>query len=136
MFKDYQYASSFFHKNADDLKNKILLLQDKEKINNSNIYSSPKLKTLFSPDDSIFDSKIVESIKNKIGNVPAKYDKVLDLISKRVNISKKDLINSLWSFHCNSNFQRMRWRLLFQDKIKDDTSNKNTIYSKQYENNI
>jgi hypothetical protein len=94
------------------------------------IFSSPKLKNLFVPDDSIFDLKIVESIKSKIGNVPAKYDKVLDLIAKKANITKKELINSLWSFHCNSNFQRMRWRLLFNDDIKDDTTLKETVYAK------
>jgi hypothetical protein len=130
MFKEYQNANAFFHKNTEDLKNKIILLLDDDKIDTSTIYSSTKLKTLFVPDDSIFNTKIIESIKNKIGNVPAKYDKVLDLIDKRKNITKKELINSLWSFHCNSNFQRMRWRLLFNDEIKDNTTNKETIYSK------
>ena len=130
MFKEYEYASAFFHKDPEDLKNKIVLLLDKNKIDTSTISSSPKLKNLFAPDDSIFDTKIIESIKNKIGNVPAKYDKVLDLIDKRKNITKKELINSLWSFHCNSNFQRMRWRLLFNDNIKDNTKDKDTIYSK------
>jgi hypothetical protein len=130
MFKEYEYASAFFHKNTEDLKNKIVLLLDKNKIDTSTISSSPKLKNLFAPDDSIFDTKIIESIKSKIGNVPAKYDKVLDLIDKRKNITKKELINSLWSFHCNSNFQRMRWRLLFNDNMKDNTKDKDTIYSK------
>lgn len=130
MFKNYDYSHSFFHKNAEELKNKIILLLDNEKINTDTIYSSPKLKHLFHPDDSIFNKKITESIQNKIGNEPAKYDKVLDLIQKNTTISKKDLINSLWSFHCNSNFQRMRWRLLFKDKIKDHTDKKETIYEK------
>ena len=63
-----------------------------------------------------------------MGNVPAKYDKVIDLIKSNSSISKKTLINTLWSFHCNSNFQRMRWRLLLKDSIIDDTKNKDTIY--------
>ena len=130
MFKEYEHASAFFHKDNFDLKNKIILLLDGNKIDTTTIFSSPKLKTLFTPDDSIFDLKIAESIKSKIGNVPAKYDKVLDLIAKKVSITKKELINSLWSFHCNSNFQRMRWRLLFNDNIKDDTTSKETVYAK------
>ena len=128
MFKDYDHADSFFHENSQELKNKIILLLDSAKINTDTIRLNPKLKHLFCPDDSIFNKKILESIKDGIGNVPAKYDKVLDLIKKNGTISKKNLINTLWSFHCNSNFQRMRWRLITQDKIKDDTKNKFTFY--------
>lgn len=130
MFKDYDHADSFLHENAVELKNKIILLLDSAKINTDTIRLNPKLKHLFYPDDSIFNKKIIESINDKIGNVPAKYDKVLDLIKKNGTISKKNLINTLWSFHCNSNFQRMRWRLLLKDNITDDTIKKETIYKK------
>jgi len=133
MFQDYDHADSFFHENIDELKNKIIILLDSDKISTRTICSNPKLKHLFSPDDSIFNKKILQSIKDGIGNVPAKYDKVLDLIKKNTTISKKNLINTLWSFHCNSNFQRMRWRLITQDKIKDDTKNKFTFYMESAE---
>ena len=128
MFKDYDHADSFFHENVVELKNKIILLLDSAKINTDTIRLNPKLKHLFCPDDSIFNKKIIESINDRMGNVPAKYDKVIDLIKSNSSISKKTLINTLWSFHCNSNFQRMRWRLLLKDSIIDDTKNKDTIY--------
>lgn len=131
MFKDYEHASSFFHKDAKVLKSKIILLLNSNKINTDTISSSPKLKKLFVPEDSIFNKKIIESIKSKIGNEPAKYQKVIELIKKTRKISKKDMINSIWTFHCNSNFQRIRWRLLFLDNFKDDTTSKQTIYSPQ-----
>jgi hypothetical protein len=131
MFKDYEHANNFFHKDSNDLKNKIILLLDRDKITTETIFSSPKLKHLFCPDDSIFNSKIIQTISSRIGKEPAKYDKVIDLIKKNNKISKRDLINSLWSFHCNSNFQRMRWRLLFKDEIKDDTKTSETSYEIQ-----
>ena len=129
MFKKHSNSGSFFHKNESDLKNKIINLLDSDKLTTENIVSDPLIEELFKPDDSIFNKKIIELIKNRLGNsAPAKYDKVLDLINKQKNISKKDMINSLWSFHCNSNFQKIRWRLLFIDGVKDKTQTKETIY--------
>lgn len=128
MFQDYQNANNFFHKDSNDLRNKITLLLNIDKITTDTIFSSPKLKHLFCPDDLIFNSKIIEAIESRIGKEPAKYNKVIDLITKKGNITKKELINSLWSFHCNSNFQKMRWRLLFKDNVKDDTASGETIY--------
>lgn len=132
MFKDFEHASAFLHKDPLDLKNKILHLLDSKKINTETIYQNPKLRSLFNANDAIFDQRITETIKNRVKNcskAPAKYDKVIDLIKKTGTISKKDLVNSLWSFHCNSNFQKIRWRLLFENELKDNTSAKETTYS-------
>jgi len=129
MFKDCEMSELFFHKDNKELKDKIIFLLDNEKIDTVQIHSDNKLEKLFKPDDSIFNIKILENINSRIGKIPAKYDKVIDLIRKNKKITKKDLINSLWSFHCNSNFQRMRWRLLLKDGIIDDTSSKETSYT-------
>jgi hypothetical protein len=129
MFGKYEESESFFHQDYKELKSKIIELLDKNKIQTDKIVNSEKLKELFTPNDSIFDAKLKEIIKSRIPKNLAKYDKVVDLIKSSGKISKKDLINSLWSFHCNSNFQKMRWKLLFEDKIKDETFNKETIYN-------
>jgi hypothetical protein len=129
MFGEYEDSDSFFHQDSKELKAKIIQLLDKDKIQTDKIINSEKLKKLFTPNDSIFDTKLKETIKSRIPKNLAKYDKVIDLIKSSGKISKKELINSLWSFHCNSNFQKMRWKLLFEDKITDETSNKETIYN-------
>jgi hypothetical protein len=128
MFGEYEESDSFFHQDSKELKSKIIELLDKDKIQTNKIINSEKLKELFTPNDSIFDAKLKEIIKSRIPKNLAKYDKVVDLIKSSGKISKKDLINSLWSFHCNSNFQKMRWKLLMQEKLRDNTSAKETIY--------
>lgn len=128
MFKDFELAEVFMHENKDQLKEKCLLLLNKPKINTETIVKCPKLKHLFKANDDIFKNKIIETIVSRVPKNIAKYQDALDLIKKRGKISKKDLINSLWSFHCNSNFQKMRWKLLFEDNIKDNTSEKETKY--------
>ena len=131
MFGKYEESDSFFHENSKELKNKIIDLLGRDKIKTNKIINSEKLKELFLPNDAIFDIKLKETIKSRIPKTLAKYDKVVDLIKNSGKISKKDLINSLWSFHCNSNFQKMRWKLLFEDKISDETKLKETFYKNE-----
>jgi hypothetical protein len=131
MFGEYEYSSVFMHENKKELKEKCIALLDKPKIETDSIIKSPKLKHLFEPNDEIFNEKILESIEKRCENKTAKYDLALDLIMKNKTISKKDLINSLWSFHCNSNFQKMRWRFLTMENVADDTTQNNTIYKKK-----
>jgi hypothetical protein len=130
MFGKYSDSESFFHSSIKELKNKIEELLDQPKKDCRNIYDNKsEIAELFEPNDLIFDQKILSEIKNRISkDDPAKYDKVLALIKKTNGISKKDMINSLWSFHCNSNFQKIRWRLLFKDGVTDDTLKKETFY--------
>jgi len=130
MFGKYEESDSFFHENSKELKNKIIHLLDRDKIKTDKIINSELLKGLFAPNDYIFDIKLKEAINSRIPKTLAKYDNVLSLIKSSGKVSKKDLINSLWSFHCNSNFQKMRWKLLFEDKISDETKSKETIYKK------
>ena len=129
MFGKYEESDLFFHQDSKELKTKIIELLDKDKIKTDKIVNSEALKELFAPNDSIFDIKLKEIIKSRIPKTLAKYDKVLNLIKSSGKISKKDLINSLWSFHCNSNFQKMRWKLLYEEGIIDDSSKKETLYN-------
>lgn len=78
-------------------------------------------------DDEIDVEKMIEC-KLDHAKTPAKYDLVLDAIGK--GISKKDLVNGLWTFHVNSNFQKIRWSLL-NDGIHDDTTQSETYYTKE-----
>lgn len=129
MFGKYEESDLFFHQDSKELKAKIIELLDKDKIQTDKIVNSEVLKELFVPNDLIFDAKLKETIKSRIPKTLAKYDKVLNLIKSSGKISKKDLINSLWSFHCNSNFQKMRWKLLYEEGIIDDSSKKETLYN-------
>jgi hypothetical protein len=60
---------------------------------------------------------------------PAKYEKVKELIDKSNGITKREIVNELWSFHVNSNFQKIRWLLLL-DGYRDDTRSSETVYYK------
>ena len=129
MFKDFEYAEGFMHENKEQLKEKCLLLLSKPKANTEVIVKCPKLKHLFEANDAVFNKKVTETIVSRIPKNIAKYKDALDLIKKHGSISKKNLVNSLWSFHCNSNFQKIRWKFLFEDNIKDDTKLKDTVYN-------
>jgi hypothetical protein len=128
MFGDCAESDSFFHENKKDLKKKCVDLLDKDKASTEFIVSNPKLNHLFEPNDEIFNKKLLEAMLKRCENKTAKYDDAINLIKTNSSISKKDLINSLWSFHCNSNFQKMRWRFVLRDEIIDDTKTKETIY--------
>ena len=43
-------------------------------------------------------------------------------------VEKKEWVNKFWSFHANSNFQIIRWKMLAEESIKDDTSKEYTTY--------
>lgn len=82
--------------------------------------------------DQVIQSKIAE----KIGKTtPLKYDDVKNYIDSKAETKKSDLINKFWSFHVNSNFQKIRWQLL-TDGIKDDVSKAETTYGTAVPNPI
>jgi len=63
---------------------------------------------------------------------PAKYDDVISEIRTKGIVSKRDIVNKFWSFHVNSNFQKIRWQLL-RDGILDNTLSPETLYyTKEY----
>ena len=67
------------------------------------------------------------------GKNPKKYDQVCEWIEKEFNVKlgtyKRDIVNLFWQFHANSNFQKIRWKLLSNGFV-DDTNNSDTVYNK------
>lgn len=96
-----------------DMENAIRKLLDESKI-------IPKNKVIEDDYDleRFIDIKIKERVKNKN---PKKYDDVKNMIIERKGwCEKKDFVNEFWSFHANSNFQLIRWKLLTEG-FKDNT---------------
>ena len=106
---------------TNDFKKTFNLLLDKEKIPSH----KPELK------DFDLEKYIIQQIgyKVKSAKTPLKYDKVVDMIKERKTwgCSKRDFVNEFWSFHANSNFQKIRWKLLY-DGFVDDTTSGTTLY--------
>ena len=81
------------------------------------------------------DNYVKEAIDIKIqarmiaSGIPAKYTNVYESImeSNGNGLLKKEFVNKYWSFHVNSNFQKIRWVLL-SDGIRDDTSKSEPTY--------
>jgi di/tripeptidase len=75
------------------------------------------------------EKDIVNSITKRVqeSGVPAKYDEVVKLILHNTGITKAEIVNGLWAYHVNSNFQHIRWRLLMNG-IEDDTSKEVPTY--------
>ena len=76
------------------------------------------------------ENDIVNSITKRVAEtgIPAKYDEVIKLILKQSRgIRKEEIVNELWSYHVNSNFQKIRWRLLLTG-FEDDTSKEIPTY--------
>lgn len=74
------------------------------------------------------EKQIIERIEGK--NIK-KYNDVKSYIISTDKCEKRDFVNKFWSFHANSNFQLIRWKLL-NDGLKDDTTEKNTVYHNVY----
>jgi hypothetical protein len=76
------------------------------------------------------EQNITDTIIRRVqeGGVPAKYDEVVKMIlHEPLGITKAEIVNTLWSYHTNSNFQRIRWNLLMQG-IEDDTTKEVPTY--------
>ena len=82
--------------------------------------------------------KITELIESLIRSrvpekTPAKYEEVLEFIPNSPyapNVSKRDIVNKFWSFHVNSNFQKIRWKLLLEG-VKDNTDSSEPSYYRE-----
>ena len=76
-------------------------------------------------EDFVYVDWIHQEITSRIeGKNPKKYDQVKEYIN---NTTKKDFVNYFWKFHANSNFQKIRWKLLL-DGFIDDVSCAETTY--------
>lgn len=125
----YMFGENFkyYQDTKSDITNLLNSLLDKQKneldnIRKETIESSPCFKK---------NRGIKEDIESAISTAskPAKYEDVTNLIDISDGIAKRDIINNLWSFHVNSNFQKIRWKLLL-DGYRDDTRCSETIYYK------
>jgi glycosyltransferase involved in cell wall biosynthesis len=117
-----------FH-DYDNLEKTIISLLDTDindlRYRNSRV-SEYVEKHLLLPNHEI-ENKFYEDISSRVLSTPRKYEKVVDLI-KDGGTYKKDWVNGLWSFHTNSNFQKIRWKLLL-DGVVDDVSQSETFYT-------
>jgi len=73
-------------------------------------------------------SDIEELLKKKNATSPKKYEDVKNYILDKGRVTKSEFVREFWTFVTNSNFHKIRTKLLF-DGIKDDTSSKETIYT-------
>lgn len=73
---------------------------------------------------------IESSVREKLNNVNAikKYDDVVEFIKSNPRSKKKDFVNHFWSFHVNSNFQKIRWKMLSCGKVNDDVKESEPTY--------
>lgn len=90
------------------------------------------LKKVKIPKDINLKGWIEDMIKIRVPeNEIKKYRDVKNYILSKGTCEKREFVNKFWSFHANSNFQLIRWKLL-DEGIKDDTTSKNTIYHNVY----
>ena len=75
--------------------------------------------------------EITRRIEDK---TPAKYEEVLELIKRKGTCDKSTWVNEFWEFHANSNFQKIRWKLM-QDGVRDTLRSDRTVYSVESKTN-
>jgi hypothetical protein len=66
----------------------------------------------------------------------AKFEDVAEYIESRDRTTKKEFVNNFWTFHSNSNFQRIRWKLMVDKNIKDDIIEECSTYYKETDGSI
>lgn len=78
--------------------------------------------------DFNLEKYLIDTITDRVyAKTPKKFDDVFDYIKEKDTVEKREWVNKFWSFHANSNFQLIRWRLL--QTIKDDITKKDTTYN-------
>lgn len=131
-----EYDKTMYHDNTKE--NLVSIMEHNLKETSSRLKEKTlKIKRAF--DDYFNDTSmivyndILNSIENRVANFkkPAGYDKVLDFVTKGKDITKKDFVNKFWSFHVNSNFQKIRWKMMVEDKIEDDVEKEYPTYNKK-----
>ena len=75
------------------------------------------------------EKDVVDCVTRRVqeSGTPAKYDEVVKLILHNTGITKAEIVNGLWAYHVNSNFQKLRWKLLLEG-ITDDTEKEVPTY--------
>ena len=110
-----------------DLINSIELLLTNTKESNDKLSDQINI-----PEDTNLTEWIESNIRDRVrGKDIKKYNDVRLFIMDKKVCEKRDFVNKFWSFHANSNFQLIRWKLL-NIGVKDDTTKKNTTYHNVY----
>jgi len=132
MFK--QADLTMYHSNTiEDIVSKMNSLLDTPSIELKN--RTKEIKRIF---PNYFSNSCFENIKNNIEisigkrctyKEITKYAEVRDFIKEKPGVTKEEIVNKFWSFHVNSNFQKIRWKLMLEDKAVDDTTQDVTQYS-------
>lgn len=135
MFKNSirEFGEDFSHNG--NLKEMIVRL-----LNNSVNYNRLIAKNVVHLDANTFDFKDGSLVTNtfrdmmckKASAEPKKYNDVLNYILKNNGASKRDWVNEFWSFHANSNFQKIRAKLLLSGQVDDDTTKPETFYTPSF----
>jgi hypothetical protein len=79
--------------------------------------------------ENIKDTIELSIDKRRIYKEIAKYTEVRDFIKENPGVTKETIVNNFWSFHVNSNFQKIRWKLMIEDNVIDDITQEITQYS-------
>jgi hypothetical protein len=74
------------------------------------------------------EKSIFLRIKDKLS---VKYEDIKQYILENGGANKAQIVNKFWSFHTNSNFQKLRWRLLREGIVDDTTKEVPTYYLQQ-----
>jgi len=119
------FNNGFYHngKNLYEIMNKAL---NSTKAELNMINQSVSLKV---PENSMTNI-ILNTIQNKLKDEnPKKMDDVIAFIKSQNLTEKKEWVNKFWSFHANSNFQKIRWKMLFGNyNLTDDTTKEYSTY--------
>lgn len=120
----------------DDLYHKIKTLLDtpQDELDEQNEQVLGYVKAEYSGTSTEIEKQITEHIINKMGKKPPKkYDEVFRyILSEGRPVDKREWVNEFWSFHVNSNFQKLRWWLLQEAMLCDDTEKEMPTYSAFY----
>jgi len=108
----------------NDLEEMIPTLLDNEREINQKMVGGMSLPS----DETDIKKFIINEIQNRVKVSIAKYDEVRGYITDKKVCKKSDFINHFWSFHVNSNFQLIRWKLL-SDGFVDNTRLSHTEWS-------
>ena len=98
---------------TDNLKHTLEAYLQNIKVKSSIPHGIGNPDELWKQEQSTLYSWVEHTIKDRVKDkTPKKYDMVKKLIEDMGKVTKRDMVNKYWSFHANSNFQTIRWKLL------------------------
>ena len=123
-YKSFFGEGNFYH-NFSDLEKIIDSILDNPEMLQEILMKQQRIISKIKPLDNIIENVLKEiSITKDI----KKYEDVYNYIKQKGQCYKKDFVNHFWSFHVNSNFLPIRWKLLMEEDIVDNNLNSETLY--------